>query len=373
MGSSMLAIALLLCVYFTALCEGAFEVRHLIRTFKLFSGRASACPGSVSYGPGISSSMTLPASSMQADGSKCTGPGGKVLRSGSVLRNSGVPLPSILGAEKVRFFAGVESATRVCGGHAFNATAISYFVTSTEQIVDKPSALTLQPGKVYAIYSHFAHLCVYRAVLSQKERNQLELPALRGSVQADGGPVSSLGEELPVRQPACFPANGIVQTRTRAMYLSELKVGDEVAVAPGIYSRIYTFSHRDANAKARFVRITTESGMSLDLTPGHLIYVKERPEAIAASNVSVGDTLRVSDGSLSTVRSIRSVTSTGLYAPHSIQGDIIVNDLIASCYTDHVDPSAAHALLAPLRALQLPAPLADFIFDSFRQILPTSI
>lgn len=41
----------------------------------------------------------------------------------------------------------------------------------------------------------------------------------------------------------------------------------------------------------------------------------------------------------------------GLYAPHSIQGDLIVNGLRVSCYSTAVPPATASIALAPLRLL----------------------
>ena len=41
----------------------------------------------------------------------------------------------------------------------------------------------------------------------------------------------------------------------------------------------------------------------------------------------------------------------GLYNPHTMTGDIVVDGVLTSTYTDAVAPSLAHALLWPVRML----------------------
>ena len=41
----------------------------------------------------------------------------------------------------------------------------------------------------------------------------------------------------------------------------------------------------------------------------------------------------------------------GLYNPHTLHGDVVVDGVLTSTYTGVVHPALAHALLAPLRQL----------------------
>lgn len=41
----------------------------------------------------------------------------------------------------------------------------------------------------------------------------------------------------------------------------------------------------------------------------------------------------------------------GLYSPVTAHGDVVVDGVVASCYTTSVRAQAAHAFLAPIRAL----------------------
>jgi hypothetical protein len=45
------------------------------------------------------------------------------------------------------------------------------------------------------------------------------------------------------------------------------------------------------------------------------------------------------------------VRGVGLYNPQTLHGDIVVDGVRASTYTEAVDPVFAHAVLAPVRAV----------------------
>lgn len=135
--------------------------------------------------------------------------------------------------------------------------------------------------------------------------------------------------------------------------MTELRIGDHVKVAhPNVYSPIYFFSHSDENAQADVLRIKTAlDEISLSVSAGHLLYVNG-VEA-AASTVRVGDVISVSHDTDETARvvAISTVRSTGLFNPHTIHGDIVVDRVITSTYTSAVHPSLARAALAPIRML----------------------
>ena len=48
---------------------------------------------------------------------------------------------------------------------------------------------------------------------------------------------------------------------------------------------------------------------------------------------------------------VRSARKTGLYNPHTLHGDIVVDGVLTSTYTAAFSPTLAHVALAPLRAL----------------------
>ncbi|PXF46287.1 Indian hedgehog B protein [Gracilariopsis chorda] len=147
----------------------------------------------------------------------------------------------------------------------------------------------------------------------------------------------------------CFPADATVQLEDgSAKKMGDVQLGDRVMVDHGIFSPVFMFTHKLSTVRYGFVNIQTSSGNTLSLTPGHYLYVNGHLSA--ASTVKNGDTLMLADSSLTDVTQVSTVTSTGLFNPQTLHGDIVVNGLKASTYTTAVEPGLAHALLSPLRA-----------------------
>jgi hypothetical protein len=142
----------------------------------------------------------------------------------------------------------------------------------------------------------------------------------------------------------CFPADAVVETKTGMKTMAALKVGEIVRVSADNWSEVYFFSHQERNAVAEFVSILTDTGARIQLTSGHYIYADGM--AVQARLVGVGD--KLSNGTVVAVDRIKAV---GLYNPHTLQGDLLVNGIVASSYTDAIPPLLAHSLLAPLRIM----------------------
>ena len=148
----------------------------------------------------------------------------------------------------------------------------------------------------------------------------------------------------------CFPSFVMLHLRSGAMIqMKDLRKGDVVMVGPSEYSEVYMFSHRQEQKFAYFIKISTVANHSIWLTPGHYLYANGM--LLTADSVKVGDSLTTSDDEDVVVSEIAVEMSVGLYNPHTFQGDIIVNGIKASTYTDAVTPSFAHAALSPARAL----------------------
>lgn len=72
--------------------------------------------------------------------------------------------------------------------------------------------------------------------------------------------------------------------------------------------------------------------------------------AMEARVVQPGFVMTGDDGSLLTVAGVKSGTGRGLYNPQTLHGDIVVDGVVVSTYTESVEMGMAHALLAPIRA-----------------------
>ncbi|GAB0489414.1 hypothetical protein MMPV_000633 [Pyropia vietnamensis] len=174
----------------------------------------------------------------------------------------------------------------------------------------------------------------------------------------------------------CFPAAATVVTATgKVIPLSDLQSGESVAVAvmdsagggrPSIStsSPVFMWSHRTAGGYHPFVRLTTARHGSLTLSAGHLVYVGG--VAVPAGSVSVGDVLAAvanplavdptcaatlpttkaaakcgvfaSAGGLvpAPVTRVTRVYAAGLYHPHTVIGEPLVDGFHVSAMTTAV-------------------------------------
>lgn len=173
-----------------------------------------------------------------------------------------------------------------------------------------------------------------------------------GTVVGEEGAATSTNDG----ERACFPATASVMLASgQAVPMRALRLGDEVATGGGRVSIVYAFSHADGREAVRhpFVRLATAAGVSLTASPGHYVYVlggMDR-QLVPAAAVRVGDVLPLATGNGSAVVEVSRVALPGLYNPHTLDGDIVVDGVVVSTWTVAVPPAVAAAALAPLRWL----------------------
>lgn len=148
----------------------------------------------------------------------------------------------------------------------------------------------------------------------------------------------------------CFPSSATVELEDGAVVtMASLKEGDRVRVSNDQFSEVMLFSHQEMDALVTFVRLETQHA-TVVLTPGHYLYVNGRLQA--AGTVKAGDHLTLANNTQAEVTAVSMVRATGLFNPHTMDGDIIVDNVKTSTYTTAVPPALAHALLFPVRALR---------------------
>lgn len=149
--------------------------------------------------------------------------------------------------------------------------------------------------------------------------------------------------------PACFPATARVELENgKTKSMDQLVIGDNIRVSEKEFSEVYYFSTELTETTSKFVKITTaETGLML--TPGHFLYVNGN--LVEARTVKVGDVVITGNGTKTTVTEVSSAWGPGLYNPHTLNGDIVVDGILTSTYTSAVHPKLAHALLTPLRVM----------------------
>ena len=112
--------------------------------------------------------------------------------------------------------------------------------------------------------------------------------------------------------------------------------------------------HRDANVDAKFLKISTNS-TSIGLTPSHLIFrtsvTDGSLESVFANEIEEGDKLVSWKGSKMTeeeVVAVEHIGETGVWAPLTTEGTLLVDDLLASCYAAFPH-SLSDLALAPVK------------------------
>lgn len=109
--------------------------------------------------------------------------------------------------------------------------------------------------------------------------------------------------------------------------------------------------------KVPYILIETEKpSKKLSLTSSHLIFTSNSTatkfKAKQAGSVVPGEIVLVSNGSKlvsSLVRRVSLVERTGMIAPVTIEGNLIVDEVLSSCYAKIMDHDVAHMAFAPLR------------------------
>lgn len=146
--------------------------------------------------------------------------------------------------------------------------------------------------------------------------------------------------------------------------LDELNVGEKVLSMDkhgnAVYSEVLMFLDRNELDTREFVKITTDGGATISVTPAHLLIVwktaLKQTKFIFAEQVEEDDFVLVNiNGSLEPRRviNISSEMSKGVYAPLTREGTIIVNSITASCYALVDSQSIAHWSFMPVRAYNL--------------------
>jgi len=166
------------------------------------------------------------------------------------------------------------------------------------------------------------------------------------------------GEETGGGGPICFSSSSTVTlANSDQIPINQLQPGDhlmavnengDVTSAPFL-----GWLHRDDNLTTTFLDITTESGRKVSLSPSHLITVTDdtskTPSMKFANTVRVGDYLWSGESGLTRVKSVTSQRMTGVYAPLTSTGTLLVDDILASTYAHLASQKVAHLAFLPYR------------------------
>lgn len=191
------------------------------------------------------------------------------------------------------------------------------------------------------------------------------------------------------RTGGCFTANSTVETPSGPRKMEEIKVGDKIRSIDDsgkeVFSDVLMFLDRNTSETREFYELTTESGAQLTLTPSHLLYslkpeylnpddeflltkknsylnseetakyFLDQAEITFAKYVQLGDWLlgksphHKGDYTVEKVISIELREETGVYAPLTSTGNLVVDGVLTSCYALIQDQTLAHVAFAPVR------------------------
>ena len=158
----------------------------------------------------------------------------------------------------------------------------------------------------------------------------------------------------------CFPANTIVYIKdvngnVKKKQMGDLSIGDRVQACDTksrrvIYSEVIMFAHRDPSVEqVNYLKIVLEDASSIVLSSNHLIMSGERMKATMARNIKVNHMLFTinEEGVISSkkVVAIEEIIDSGVFCPITKEGNVVVNNILASCYASVNDQAFFHGLI----------------------------
>ncbi|XP_044584452.1 sonic hedgehog protein A [Cotesia glomerata] len=186
----------------------------------------------------------------------------------------------------------------------------------------------------------------------------------------------------------CFPGKSLIRTSDGSQKaLSDLKVGEKVAALDSrgnvVYSEVLAFMDRQPMEKRQFIKLTTASGKHLTLTPAHLVPVQQSDKETVtfAARVKIGDRILVQDSVPSILSSSSSaeelrlrwdsvieaklILDSGVYAPLTSEGTVLIDDVVASCYAVVDSQTLAHYAFMPFRVFHYIQSSLESIYSFF--------
>ncbi|KRX91946.1 Warthog protein 6 [Trichinella pseudospiralis] len=146
----------------------------------------------------------------------------------------------------------------------------------------------------------------------------------------------------------CFHGDSIVQTEQGPMKMKEalgksnLRVLARDAEQNLVYSPITSWIHANKDRSTEFVQIVTENSKKLLLTDLHLIYENDcqggAARSVMAKDLTVGRCIYTIDDEQrqlreSKITSLEREIHAGFYSPITLEGNIVVDDVLASCFS----------------------------------------
>jgi trypsin len=153
-------------------------------------------------------------------------------------------------------------------------------------------------------------------------------PTVAPTAALTKAPTTGVPTKPPIPKGFCFSGETKLETENKGPTLmKDLQLGDNVLAATGKYEKVYSFGHRHESVRAEFLQLLPST---LEISRDHMLLVRGR--YVPASAVQVGDELESASGDVVIVEAINTVVRTGVYAPFTSSGTIVVSNIKASNY-----------------------------------------
>lgn len=184
------------------------------------------------------------------------------------------------------------------------------------------------------------------------------------TVMASSSVITAPGSRAPMQSPAmsppessenpnrtdnvCFPSDAkVIREGWATILMHDVQIGHRVLVQGGKFSSVIMASHNDTTAWTPFIALQTTRGFTLTLSASH--YIPTTNGLRTAAEIAIGDSVTLWNGDTDFVVSKETRWKFGLHNPHTIDGTIVVDGVLASTFTSTFRPAAANALLAPIK------------------------
>ena len=180
-----------------------------------------------------------------------------------------------------------------------------------------------------------------------------------------GGAATQRIKQETAKGGGCFPGSAdVVDAYGNQKAMDSLQIGDQVQVIVNemiCLEPVIAYIHRQPEVLGEFLNIITMTSKNLKITEDHLLFVERMGQvmAIPARDVKIGDTICVTENDVvatDTVRGISTVFEKGVYAPVTLSGTILVNDVHTSCYFDVLSHEWSHRAMGVARAVYYVSP-----------------
>ncbi|CAF1444448.1 unnamed protein product [Rotaria sordida] len=157
----------------------------------------------------------------------------------------------------------------------------------------------------------------------------------------------------------CFSGDSLIQlSNGEYKEIGNLQSGDEITTIDQskiISTEMIMMLDKQISKQALFYTLRTDSGNEISLTEYHLIPIinsNGNEQYVFAKQIKIGDYLFVLfNGKLkySPVINITIEMKKGYYAPLTMKGTLLVNNILASCFANAYNHHSAQYYMAPFR------------------------